>query len=117
MQQFKTYPGIPPSGVVERPSVLRIPPPPAAGVSSLHLTGNFGRIKRYCYSETRGEEEEEGGRGTEEYARSACISGRISVRRSLLSRSLPKRKVEDSLSPPPGGGMGGGYFVWISTTR
>lgn len=29
MQQFKTYPGIPPSGVVERPSVLRIPPRPA----------------------------------------------------------------------------------------
>lgn len=26
MQQFKTYPGIPPSGVVERPSILRIPP-------------------------------------------------------------------------------------------
>lgn len=27
MQQFKTYPGIPPNGVVERPSILRIPPP------------------------------------------------------------------------------------------
>lgn len=26
MQQFKTYPGIPPNGVVERPSILRIPP-------------------------------------------------------------------------------------------
>lgn len=46
MQQFKTYPGIPPNGVVERPSVLRIPPLPAAGVL-LHLTGNFGRIKWY----------------------------------------------------------------------
>lgn len=64
MQQFKTYPGIPPSGVVEPPSVLRIPPLPrppcppfalrppslplslSAGVL-LHLTGNFGRIKWY----------------------------------------------------------------------
>lgn len=45
MQQFKTYPGIPPSGVVERPSVLRIPPRPAGVL--LHLTGNFGRIKWY----------------------------------------------------------------------
>jgi len=45
MQQFKTYPGIPPNGVVERPSVLRIPPRPAGVL--LHLTGNFGRIKWY----------------------------------------------------------------------
>lgn len=62
MQQFKTYPGIPPSGVVERPSILRIPPLPpvnthpplrhhlcffplAALCVLLHLTGNFGRIK------------------------------------------------------------------------
>lgn len=57
MQQFKTYPGIPPSGVVEPPSVLRIPPlpppspfalPPSLSVGVLlHLTGNFGRIKWY----------------------------------------------------------------------
>jgi len=45
MQQFKTYPGIPPNGVVERPSVLRIPPRPAGVL--LHLTENFGRIKWY----------------------------------------------------------------------
>lgn len=63
MQQFKTYPGIPPNGVVERPSILRIPPslPPSSenGRPSplppytsrrcprplASYYGNFGRIK------------------------------------------------------------------------
>lgn len=68
MQQFKTYPGIPPSGVVERPSVLRIPPHPTGVL--LHLTGNFGRIKWYYGREK------------------PCISGYICPTIALPPRSL-----------------------------
>lgn len=47
MQQFKTYPGIPPSGAVERPSILRIlsrlflcSPPPLSPAGSF-FSGSF----------------------------------------------------------------------------